>query len=283
MTLDEAIQACDRESFTNPLCAKDWQQLSAWLTELKEFRELNEKREQKALNHTTLEQEYAEWFNTHFHGKRDISMSGEYLTRKTQLELARHFAEWQKAEGDGMNKAVENSSNAIAKLCEEHYADGFNNGQQLLLKAAVDGYIVKDGNLPYPILDYHRIDLVEKQPLDGDKVKIIVFTREFEESLEASTPTDIEITEELLLQYGFELRKEDPRAALNVSRATRYVKYDEYREVELYEYSDTIWIFHHHDVEFSTPDTQITVCDLSQLRQALALCGCLDLLTPNSK
>ena len=273
MTLDEAIQACDRESFTNALCSKDWQQLSAWLTELKELREKDEERFQKAMNPTTLEQEYAEWFNTHFHGKRDISLSGEYLTRKTQLELARHFAEWQKVEDDGMNKAVKASVSAIHKLCDEHYAAGFNNGQQLLLKDAIDGYIVKDRNLPYPTLEYGRMDLALKDPINGNKDKIIVFTQEFEKSLEDSTTDDTEITEELLLLYGFESHPQE-------GHHTKYVKYDEYREVELYEYSDTIWIFHHHDVEFSTPDTQITVCDLSQLLQALSLCGCPDLLTP---
>jgi hypothetical protein len=46
----------------------------------------------------SLEQEYLRWFTNHFNGKRDISMSGEYLERGTQLELARYFAEYGKKE-----------------------------------------------------------------------------------------------------------------------------------------------------------------------------------------
>jgi hypothetical protein len=113
--------------------------------------------------------------------------------------------------------------------------------------------------------------------LGGSRFLIISkVTKEHEEAIEVSTSSETLITDSLLLEYGFEPQKQE-------GHYYKYVKYDEYREVELHEYSDTIWIFHHHDVEFSTPDTQITICDLSQLRQALALCGCLDLLTPNSK
>lgn len=194
MTLDEAIQACDRESFTNPLCAKDWQQLSAWLTELK------------------------------------------------------HLREW-KAQ---------------------------------IMSAAFDSQVAEGSpDAPYtgslPVLNHADMILLPEAKFKvGDMVKLIVLTKEHEEAIEVSTSSETLITDSLLLEYGFEPQKQE-------GHYYKYVKYDEYREVELYEYSDTIWIFHHHNVEFPTPDTQITVCDLSQLRQALALCGCLDLLTPNSK
>ena len=194
MTLDEAIQACDRESFTNPLCVKDWQQLAEWLTELK------------------------------------------------------HLREW-KAQ---------------------------------IMSAAFDSQVAEGSpDAPYtgslPVLNHADMILLPEDKFKvGDMVKLIVLTKEHEEAIEVSTSSETLISDSLLLEYGFEPQKQE-------GHYYKYVKYDEYREVELYEYSDTIWIFHHHDVEFSTPDTQITVCNLSQLRQALFLCGCLDLLTPNSK
>ena len=44
-----------------------------------------------------LEEEMIKWHKQHFNNKRDWhKTSGEYLTRKSQLEIARHFAEWQK-------------------------------------------------------------------------------------------------------------------------------------------------------------------------------------------
>jgi hypothetical protein len=151
---------------------------------------------------------------------------------------------------------------------------GMKETSENIKNAAIDGYIVNNGTLPYPTIQFLTADLKAKNPNDGDKVKILILTKGVEQSIDASTDTDI--TDELLLLYGFEPHPEE-------GHHTRYVKYDEYREVELYEYSDSIWIFHHHNVEFSTPDTQITISYLHELRQALHLCGCLDLLTPNSK
>ena len=43
-----------------------------------------------------LMKEYEYWHKEHFNGKRDISLAGEYLERKSQIDLARHFADWQK-------------------------------------------------------------------------------------------------------------------------------------------------------------------------------------------
>lgn len=56
-----------------------------------------------------LEEELNNWRHNHFHGRRDKDASGEYLERKSQLDLARHFAEWQKQkdEQDFMKKACE--------------------------------------------------------------------------------------------------------------------------------------------------------------------------------
>lgn len=41
-----------------------------------------------------VEEELDKWRHEHFHGKRDDHFSGEYLERTSQLELARHFAQW---------------------------------------------------------------------------------------------------------------------------------------------------------------------------------------------
>ena len=41
-----------------------------------------------------IEQELENWRHLYFHGRRDKNASGEYLKRVSQLDLARHFAEW---------------------------------------------------------------------------------------------------------------------------------------------------------------------------------------------
>ena len=41
-----------------------------------------------------LEEELDKWRHNHFHGKRDDKgVNGEYLTRVSQLEIAKHFFE----------------------------------------------------------------------------------------------------------------------------------------------------------------------------------------------
>lgn len=40
-----------------------------------------------------LEKELDNWRHTHFHGKRDERATGEYLTRESQLDVAKHFFE----------------------------------------------------------------------------------------------------------------------------------------------------------------------------------------------
>ena len=43
-----------------------------------------------------LKEELDRWRHHHFAGERDGLYSGEYLLRDSQLDIARHFAEWQK-------------------------------------------------------------------------------------------------------------------------------------------------------------------------------------------
>lgn len=54
-----------------------------------------------------LKEELDRWRHHHFAGERDgLLYSGEYLLRDSQLDIARHFAEWQK------NKMLEGAINA---------------------------------------------------------------------------------------------------------------------------------------------------------------------------
>lgn len=53
-----------------------------------------------------LEKEMIAWHKKHFNGKRKWEeTSGEYLTRESQLDIARHFAKWQREQ---MKKALLN-------------------------------------------------------------------------------------------------------------------------------------------------------------------------------
>ena len=51
---------------------------------------------EKFLGEEDVEKEVNNWKHQHFHGRRDKDASGEYLERTSQLDLARHFANWQK-------------------------------------------------------------------------------------------------------------------------------------------------------------------------------------------
>lgn len=55
-----------------------------------------------------LKEELDRWRHHHFAGERDgLLYSGEYLLRDSQLDIARHFAEWQKA------KMLEGAVNSV--------------------------------------------------------------------------------------------------------------------------------------------------------------------------
>lgn len=81
-----------------------------------------------------LEKELNKWRHRHFVGERDGHYSGEYLTRESQLELAYHFAAWQK--NKIMEKAVDGEVEelltfrepsqflAVSAPCPEGFKDG---------------------------------------------------------------------------------------------------------------------------------------------------------------
>lgn len=56
-----------------------------------------------------LEEEMIRWHKEHFGNKRDWEKtSGDYLTRKSQLDIARHFAEWKESQlmEDALNCSI---------------------------------------------------------------------------------------------------------------------------------------------------------------------------------
>lgn len=57
-----------------------------------------------SINKEELEVELDIWRHIHFNGARDGHFSGEYLERTSQLDLAYHFARWQKEQM--MKKAI---------------------------------------------------------------------------------------------------------------------------------------------------------------------------------
>ncbi len=96
-----------------------------------------------------LEEELNNWRHQHFHGRRDKDASGEYLERESQLNLAHHFANWQKEQ---MTKDV-------------------------VLETAIirnDDGCAEDGNYS-SWLEYEENEITKmpKWAKEGDKVKLI--------------------------------------------------------------------------------------------------------------
>lgn len=101
----------------------------------------------KELVSEDLEEEMIRWHKEHFGNKRDWEKtSGEYLTRESQLDLARHFSEWQK--------------------------------QRMMNDVFIDDYIVHDGRIEVegdPLPSVEPIILLPYPKFKpNDKVKIII-------------------------------------------------------------------------------------------------------------
>jgi len=88
-----------------------------------------------------LEKELDNWRHLHFNGRRDKELSGEYLKRSSQLDLAHHFADWQKKQM--MKDAIDiipfdiNPNNGIA-----HFRIREQYGEELTIKSS---WIISQG------------------------------------------------------------------------------------------------------------------------------------------
>ena len=122
-----------------------------------------------------LEAEMIAWHKEHFNGKRKWEeTSGEYLTRESQLDIARHFAQWQKEKTKGKKWIFEDE---YRKDMERSFQDGRDEMREQMLKEAVDGVIYGDvrsqEDQPYQIYaesDYLPMDKFKQY----DRVKLIV-------------------------------------------------------------------------------------------------------------
>lgn len=67
-----------------------------------------------------LEEELDSWRHIHFRGNRDGHYSGEYLTRDSQLDLARYFAQWGAEHlGDEIPNSLNESADYARRQVEE--------------------------------------------------------------------------------------------------------------------------------------------------------------------
>jgi hypothetical protein len=74
----------------------------------------------------------------------------------------------------------------------------------------------------------------------------------------------IPLTEEILVKNGF----------VGVPLTDSYELNTDYYEIEVWNYSDGLWVVNVHWIEFSsTPDDKLTVSYVHQLQHLLRLCG----------
>jgi len=110
-----------------------------------------------------LEEEVKVWHKNHFKAKNAWEdYSGHYLDKSSQLDLARHFAQWQKDRDEAITDSVK-------------FEEGFKTGREVgareqkeqMMKEAVEGYYDKEyGHLLCP-WDFRA------KLMDGQKVFII--------------------------------------------------------------------------------------------------------------
>ena len=81
------------------------------------------------------------------------------------------------------------------------------------------------------------------------------------ENGEENVGEPISITSELLTKIGFK------------KKGSRYGVYEDYFDMEVYQYSDGIWIAYYHNCEVNTPDEQLLVSYVHQLQNAMLMFG----------
>jgi len=114
------------------------------------------------------------------------------------------------------------------------------------------------GDLVYihePECKGHRIDAIDE--LDGQ-------VGADGEVYDEDDIRPIPITEEILVKNGF----------VGVPLTDSYELNTDYYEIEVWNYSDGLWVVNVHWIEFSsTPDDKLTVSYVHQLQHLLRLCG----------
>lgn len=75
----------------------------------------------------------------------------------------------------------------------------------------------------------------------------------------------IPLTPEILEKNGF--------GYYSIGGAEQWLIKDDYYDIKVYEWSDSIWVFKYDSTEMNTPHTQITLCYTHELQHALRLCG----------
>lgn len=118
-----------------------------------------------------LEQELNNWRHKHFHGRRDKDANGEYLERTSQLDLAQHFAKWQKEQdnvpvSEDLEKAAEEYDGSLYR------SDCFKAGAKWKEKQMQGKTMHVDNNS-----EWEDIDKFMRQNVDG-KCKIVIIKDE---------------------------------------------------------------------------------------------------------
>lgn len=151
-----------------------------------------------------IEKELDNWRHIHFRGRRDGKLSGEYLERSSQLDLARHFAQWQMQQIFKLKDGVELFSEDESDNFDEEFAKILAERKDLLpkgetfteydlykvalhfcgwkkrqmMKNAIDGDITfdyyGDDNKTYACVAHESFCLEERGLKDRDKVKVII-------------------------------------------------------------------------------------------------------------
>lgn len=81
-------------------------------------------------------------------------------------------------------------------------------------------------------------------------------------SWDITTVEPIPITEEILVKNGFEHRKHD-------GGSDEYVMYDDYNDITIDEWSDSIWRIRHESTEMNIPHEQILCSYVNELQHFL--------------
>ena len=146
-----------------------------------------------------LEKELYNWRHQHFHGQRDDKgANGEYLTRKSQLDLANYIAEWcmsrKSTSQTSISNVLDRAADQYSERAESKYsngmfdsadiAEGFIVGaqwqKQQMTKDTIETTVKIDaGGYPY-IPSMELYDYTEDKPLakEGDKVKLVIIKEE---------------------------------------------------------------------------------------------------------